>query len=110
MLASATLVRVQAYAALAYGARGLYYYCWGNGIWRLPTTTGGPWGQWHGRGEPTSNYETVKRVNADARVWGEALLSAHHVGAIRTPPSTATVDFSAQPAPDLPIVDNCTRY
>ena len=26
-LASASLVRVQVYAALAYGMRGLYYYC-----------------------------------------------------------------------------------
>ena len=35
-ITSPSLTRVQAYGALAYGARGLYYYCWGNGIWQFP--------------------------------------------------------------------------
>lgn len=97
-----TLVRVQAYGSLAYGARGLFYYCWGNGIWRLPNVTGAG-GQFSGRGEPTTNYETVKRINADAAVWGTTLLSVRHVGAIRSERSTARVDFSAMPADDLPV-------
>ena len=104
VVTSPSLVRVQVYGSLAYGARGLFYYCWGNGIWKLPTAAAADGGQFAGRGEPTINYETVKRMNADARVWGTILLDAKHVGAMRTPQSTALVDFSASPAADLPVI------
>ena len=43
----------QVYGALAYGMKGLYYYCWGNGIWNVSgpgaNTGGAP-------GAPTQNY------------------------------------------------------
>ena len=81
VLRSDTLVRVQVYAALAYGARGLYYYCWGHGIWNMP-----PGNQQGGRGSPTVNYPTVKATNADAAVWGAILIGSRHVGAIRSAP------------------------
>jgi len=41
-IASDSLVRWQVYAALAYGSRGLYYYCWGHGIVNWPAGTPGP--------------------------------------------------------------------
>lgn len=59
-LHSPSLVRVQAYGAVAYGARGLNYYCWGNGIWTLSG----------GAGSPSPIYNVVKRTNADLSVWG----------------------------------------
>jgi hypothetical protein len=52
-LASPSLVRVQVYSALAYGMKGLYYYCWGEGIWNVTT-------QFYGPGNPTPNYNVVK--------------------------------------------------
>ena len=54
VIRSDSLVRVQVYAALAYGARGLYYYCWGHGIWNMPSNPED--NQGIGRGTPTPNY------------------------------------------------------
>lgn len=65
-LRSPSLVRVQAYSAVAYGMRGLYYYCWGNGIWNLETPD-----QFSGPGSPSSIYDVVRRSNADLKIWGQ---------------------------------------
>eukprot|EP00966_Prymnesium_polylepis_P120895 2793627-Prymnesium_polylepis.1 len=51
-LQSPSLTRVQAYGAVAYGARGLNYYCWGNGIWKIPLPD-----QFAGPGSPTVLYD-----------------------------------------------------
>ena len=60
-IVSDSLVRLQVYAALSFGARGLYYYCWGHGIWNISSGD-----QFHVRGTPTPNYAVVKAANADA--------------------------------------------
>jgi hypothetical protein len=81
-----SLIRVQAFGAIAYGARGLYYYDWGFGIWgpKFNNASG-------------SNYDTVKKVNVDAAKWGTLLLNSRHVGAVRTP-SRPRRDHSIGPA------------
>ena len=61
---SDSLLRVQVNAALAYGSRGLFYYCWGDGgLWNLTLPD-----QFSGKGEPTPNYYVAKAANADALV------------------------------------------
>ena len=76
---SDSLLRAQVHLALAYGARGLYYYCWGdNGLWNLTAPDA-----FSGHGEPMPNYFVAKALNADALVWGTTLLGARHVGALR---------------------------
>ena len=43
---SDSLVRFQMYAALAFGAKGLYIYCWGLGVVNIPEhhdPQGHPW-------------------------------------------------------------------
>jgi len=114
-LRSAPLVRVQAYGAVAYGARGLNYYCWGNGIWNIPQPN-----QQSGPGTPTVIYDVVRRTNADLTIWGQLLMKSRHVGAIRRPsvphvsyfgqPETASTqsyasmgDHSTSPAAHLPV-------
>ena len=78
---SDSLMRVQVFSAIAYGARGLYYYCWGDGgLWDIERPD-----QYAGPGKPTPNYETARAANADALVWGKALLKARHVGAVMNP-------------------------
>jgi hypothetical protein len=57
-----SLTRFQAYSALAYGSKGLMWYCWGRGIWNFTTTS------------PTPIYPTVKEVNQQALSWGQTLL------------------------------------
>lgn len=70
---SDSLVRWMGYGALAYGATGLNWYCWGGGIW---------WGPRFGTGDdmtkpgrPTPMYATVREVNADAGEWGDEMLA-----------------------------------
>ena len=92
-------LRLQAYAAVAYGARGLYYYCWGNGVWNVTM----PGGQFAGRGKPSPLYAVVKKANADLAKWGTALLNARHVGAIRSSPSTDEFDRSVAPSAARPV-------
>ena len=78
---SDSLLRAQVNMALAYGAKGLYYYCWGdNGLWNLtmPDAFSGP-------GAPMPNYFVARALNADAMLWGTTLLSARQVGALRAP-------------------------
>ncbi len=99
-LASASLVRVQVYSALAYGMKGLYYYCWGNGIWNV-SAPGANTGA--APGTPTPNYNVVRAINKDAAVFGKALLKANHLGAIRTP--ATTLSRALTPAAFLPVTE-----
>ena len=87
---SDSLVRVQVFSALAYGARGLYYYCWGHGIWNMPHPS-----QVAGRGTPTPNYADVARANKDAMVWGTRLLGAKRLGTFRTAPQESVASARA---------------
>ena len=89
---SDSLVRVQVFAAIAYGARGLYYYCWGHGIWNMPHPS-----QVSGRGTPTLNYEDVAKANKDAKVWGQRLLGKRRFGTFRTAPESAVTSARAVP-------------
>ena len=97
MIESDSLVRVQVYGALAYGSRGLYYYCWGHGIWNVSGADANA----DARGAPGPNYPFVKASNADARVFGTRLLPARHVGAIGSP--TISVKSAVAPAPGLAV-------
>lgn len=59
-------VRFQAYSALAYGAKGLFWFCWRNG------------GGWRHEGQDkgkTMAYGTLKLVNTAARAWAPHILS-----------------------------------
>ena len=64
---SDSLVRWMAYAAIAYGAKGLNWYCWGHGVWWINANNSLP-------GRPSPIYQTVVEVNADAAAWGDELL------------------------------------
>ena len=66
---SDSLVRWMGYAALAYGATGLNWYCWSGGIYWTARAKGE-----HGPGRPSPMYQTVKEINADAGTWGDELL------------------------------------
>ena len=48
---SESLTRFQGYAALAYGSKGIMWYCWGRGIWNFTTAS------------PTPIYDAVKEFN-----------------------------------------------
>ena len=101
VIRSDSLVRVQVYAALAYGARGLYYYCWGHGIWNMPQNPED--NQGIGRGTPTANYPVVKATNADAAVWGDLLIQSKHVGAIRQGGPSNSQSHTVAPGPGLAV-------
>eukprot|EP00041_Stephanoeca_diplocostata_P035753 m.1273087 g.1273087 ORF g.1273087 m.1273087 type:complete len:991 (+) comp24751_c0_seq59:115-3087(+) len=60
-LVSSSLARFQAFAAVAYGARGLNWYCFGNGLWNFTTQA------------PTGIYSTVADVN---KRLGHGMLAA----------------------------------
>ena len=49
---STSLISFQALAAVAYGARGLFWYCWGEAMWSFEPHAG-----------PTAIYLTVTEVN-----------------------------------------------
>ena len=76
---SDSLLRWMAYSAIAYGATGLNYYCWGGGLWFHNNDPNKP-------GKPTSMYATAREVNADAIAWGDELLGNGFgfVGALHT--------------------------
>jgi hypothetical protein len=77
---SDSLIRVQVYSAIAFGARGIYYYCWSHGVWNTTaTSTGHPEFNYL----PLANYITVKKSNADAAKFGTMLLDSRHVGSVR---------------------------
>lgn len=65
LVGSKSLVLFQGYSSLAYGALGLNWYCWGQGIWNL-TAQG-----------PTGIYDAVQSVNLrvnNGGHWSKALL------------------------------------
>ena len=82
-ISSDSLIRVQAFSAIAYGARGLYYYCCKcsrslcvsfrslkeaaasdeHGVWNATCSNPTPGACNY---EPLANYMVVKKVNADA--------------------------------------------
>eukprot|EP01043_Picozoa_sp_COSAG02_P019481 COSAG02_NODE_940_length_15773_cov_5.301263_8_plen_1082_part_00 len=77
---SDSLVRWQIYAAIAYGAKGLNYYCWGGGVWYYNfENTSLP-------GRPSPMYDTVKEINADAAKWGDIIVGDdyHFASALNT--------------------------
>jgi hypothetical protein len=57
------LVRFQAYSALAYGAKGLMWYCWANGAWDTVAN------------KPTAIYTALKDTNGRVLKWGPTVLS-----------------------------------
>ncbi|KAL1524011.1 hypothetical protein AB1Y20_018926 [Prymnesium parvum] len=85
---SDSLVRWMVYAAIAYGARGLNYYCWGGGVYYAQTCSCPGAAPPSGRqgcgcntskaGRPTPIYATVREVNADASAWGDLLLGGDY--------------------------------
>jgi hypothetical protein len=92
---SDSFVRVQVYAALALGAKGLDYYTWAAGVWNSGGTLPLPNNQ--SKGIPGLNYPIVCVVNADAKIWGNLLIGARHVGAISTLPPHCTSDAQCAP-------------
>eukprot|EP01052_Picozoa_sp_SAG31_P003854 SAG31_NODE_152_length_22216_cov_16.550029_15_plen_1048_part_00 len=92
---SDSFVRVQVYAALALGAKGVDYYTWAAGVWNTSGTLPLPHNQ--SKGIPGVNYPTVATVNADAQVWGNLLITAQHVGAISTMPAHCKSDAECAP-------------
>ena len=66
-LHSESLVRFQAYSAVAYGAKGIMWYCWGQALWNF--TAGG------GNGAKTDIYPAVQEVNGRlTQKWASAVL------------------------------------
>jgi hypothetical protein len=65
---SDSLVRWMAYAAVAFGAKGLNWYCWGGGVYWQQGCNGCNTSL---PGLPTPTYATVREVNADAAKWGD---------------------------------------
>jgi len=59
-------VRFQAYAALAYGSKGLFWFCW---------RSGGGWDHKADSPGTTMAYPALKAVNTRARAWAEPILS-----------------------------------
>lgn len=94
---SDSLIRIQAYSAVAYGARGLYWYCYGGAIWNESFTVP-PSANYL----PLANYQTVKGTNADLLKWGTLLLPTRFVGAVRRP-SDSRNDHSVAPGPRQPV-------
>jgi hypothetical protein len=92
---SDSFVRVQVYAALALGAKGLDYYTWSAGVWDSGATLPLPHNQ--SKGSPGLNYPVVCVVNADAKAWGNMLITARHVGAISTLPPQCSSDAECAP-------------
>ena len=81
------LVSFQGFAAIAYGARGLSWYCWVHGA--LEPTKDIHW--------PT--YDAVRTVNSHARAWAPALFTHRRFGgAWLTPPRGGGGDGGAPPA------------
>ena len=76
---SDSLVRFMAYAAVAYGAKALNYYCWGGGVWWIDHNRTKP-------GKPSPVYKTVVEINADVGAWGDELVTSdfHFSGALHT--------------------------
>lgn len=64
---SESLVRFQAYSAVAYGAKGIMWYCWGRALWNF-TANGG-------NGGKTDIYPAVQEVNGRlTQQWANAVI------------------------------------
>lgn len=63
--------RWTAMQTLAYGGKGLLYFTY----WRPSNSPGEPTIMTH-KGEPTHQYDEVKRINADVRAFGKYLVDA----------------------------------
>ena len=100
---SDSLIRIQAYSAVAYGARGLYYYCYGGAIWNESTPVTHSSLPPSVNYLPLANYQTVQGTNADLMKWGTLLLPARFVGAVRRPADSRN-DHSVPPGPRQPAV------
>ena len=81
---SDSLVRWMAYAAVAFGAKALNWYCWSS-VYHMqtcgcPATVPPPSGRQSCgcntsmSGQPSPIYQTAREVNADASKWGDVLL------------------------------------
>ncbi|HIN27892.1 TPA: hypothetical protein EYM82_03290 [Candidatus Poribacteria bacterium] len=86
---SDSLARFQAYAAIAYGADGIWYFTYnGGGIMRLPKESEGEPSpvqtveQVHQRLKP--NYSPVAETNWRLRVWGQRLAGNDSAGVFST--------------------------
>ena len=86
---SDSLARFQAYAAIAYGADGIWYFTYnGGGIMRLPKESEGKPSpaqtveQVHQRLKP--NYSPVAETNWRLRVWGQRLAGNDSAGVFST--------------------------
>lgn len=86
---SDSLARFQAYAAIAYGADGIWYFTYnGGGIMRLPKESEGKPSpaqtveQVHQRLKP--NYGPVAETNWRLRVWGQRLAGNDSAGVFST--------------------------
>jgi hypothetical protein len=78
-ITSDSLIYLQVYGALAFGAKGLDYYCWGNAIWRVTVN-----GSSFAKGVAMSTYPHVRTANIDAQRWGTQLFNTTHHGVIST--------------------------
>jgi hypothetical protein len=54
---STSLTRFQAYSAVAYGAKGIMWYCWGEGIWQFGNTSAGV------KPGPRHIYPAIQEIN-----------------------------------------------
>lgn len=86
-LPSDSLVRFPAYAAVAYGAEGIFYFCYSGGnIERV-----GPWETAQdARSALTYLYPVVQRINRRIAQWGPLLLDAKSTGLFGTAFSAKT--------------------
>lgn len=66
---STSLVRFQAYSAVAYGAKGIMWYCWGNAVWDFGGASSGI--------GPTAIYPVVTEVNGRLGKQWAAEIAVH---------------------------------
>ncbi|MGC8666504.1 MAG: glycoside hydrolase [Chthonomonadales bacterium] len=86
-LPSDSLVRFPAYAAVAYGATGIFYFCYSGGaIERV-----GPWNTpKEARAALTNLYPVVQRINRRIAAWGPRVLQTASTGLFGTAFSAKT--------------------
>ena len=83
---SDSLVRFQIYAAMTFGSKGIYIYCWGLGVVNIPEHHDAAGHPWRLPGTPSVIYPFVRDANADAQVWGSLLIHARFAASITTGP------------------------
>lgn len=95
-------LRWQVYTSLAYGVKGIWYFT----MWTVPS-----WnkedpavvGIYDLQGKRTRFFEPVKRVNAELRVIGQAMLGLRSVGVFHTP---SVPEGGRRPGGTCPVVDS----